>query len=500
LQALHSQQDLRSQLYGVDIYGESLERLTSLLEADNVDAQLTCADFFEMPSPDDLLSNMPLFDAVVGNPPFIRYQQHAGDIRRLSLAAALRQGVRLSGLASSWAALLVHAGAFLSPNGRLAMVLPAELLSVGYAEPIRQWLRRRFGSVTLVLFERLQFEDALEDVVLLLAQGSGGCEAFSLYYVAGAEDLGMIDHSGGAVVSPSSEGKWTDFLLSVKQRQLFRRITKRHFVSLSEYGSAELGAVTGANDFFAISEPTRQEFGLSENELKPICPPGTRHLKGVRFTLGDWKGLRDSGQRVWLLHPEGDDPSEQLNTYLARGETLGVPDAYKCQIRVPWWRPPLTSPPDLFFTYMSHQFPRLVTNIARVAHLNSMHGVRLRPTAPKLAKSALPFLGLNSVTMLGGEIFGRSYGGGILKMEPREACLLPMPSADLLTDAWSTLSLEREALERQLRSGRWTNVWARVDEVLLRGVLGLSEDEIVLLQDATRALRGHRLSRGLGHK
>lgn len=35
------------------------------------------------------------------------------------------RGVRLSGLASSWAAFLIHAGAFLSPNGRLAMVLPA---------------------------------------------------------------------------------------------------------------------------------------------------------------------------------------------------------------------------------------------------------------------------------------------------------------------------------------------------------------------------------------
>lgn len=27
------------------------------------------------------------------------------------------------------------------------MVLPAELLSVGYAEPVRRWLRRRFKAV-----------------------------------------------------------------------------------------------------------------------------------------------------------------------------------------------------------------------------------------------------------------------------------------------------------------------------------------------------------------
>ena len=65
------------------------------------------------------------------------------------------------------------------------MVLPAELLSVHYAEPIRRWLRRRFSTVHLVMFERLQFEGALENVVLVLAQGTGGCDAFSLYHVNG---------------------------------------------------------------------------------------------------------------------------------------------------------------------------------------------------------------------------------------------------------------------------------------------------------------------------
>ena len=83
---------------------------------------------------------------LLGTPPFIRYQEHTGPARKQSLKAALAQGVRLSGLASSWAALLVHACAFLKPEGRLAMVLPAELLTVGYAEPIRLWLGRAGDS------------------------------------------------------------------------------------------------------------------------------------------------------------------------------------------------------------------------------------------------------------------------------------------------------------------------------------------------------------------
>lgn len=109
-------------------------------------------------------------DAVIGNPPFVRYQAHRGEVRKRSAAAALAQGVRLSGLASSWASLLVHATGFLKPTGRVAMVVPSELLTVGYAEPVRRWLLSRFEAVHLVFFEHLQFADAEEHVVLLVAR------------------------------------------------------------------------------------------------------------------------------------------------------------------------------------------------------------------------------------------------------------------------------------------------------------------------------------------
>src|SRR5439155_16602743 len=155
-----------NQVLGVDIYQPSLDRAATLLAQNGTAARLQSQDFFTLTPTGELFPSYEPFDAVIGNPPFVRYQQHVGQARLLSAQAALRQGVRLSGLASSWAAVLVHAGGFLHPEGRLAMVLPAELLTVGYAEPVRQWLRRRFAAVKLVFFERRQFADALENVVL----------------------------------------------------------------------------------------------------------------------------------------------------------------------------------------------------------------------------------------------------------------------------------------------------------------------------------------------
>lgn len=491
--------DLDEHLFGVDLHETSLAWATSILEAEGLDAHLLAADFFDLATPDQLGAPLPAMDAVIGNPPFIRYQRHIGEARAKSRQAALRQHVRLSGLASSWAALLVHACGFLKPDGRLAMVLPAELLTVGYAEPIRAWLRRRFEQVHLVLFERLQFQDATEKVVLVLAAGSGGCDAFSLYCLDDAADLAGIRPMTNLSVTPADSGKWTDLLLPNRQRRLFKTVSGERFTPLSSYGKPELGTVTGANDYFTMSEHTRAQYQLVEDRhVIKICPPGTRHLRGMAFSTARWAQLRAQGERVWLLHPPADDRSKALAAYLALGREQAVHEAYKCTVRSPWWRPPAVSPPDLFFTYMSHRYPRLIANTAGVTFVNSMHGVRLLPGAPRIAQSALPVLCLNSVTLLGAEVFGRSYGGGILKMEPREAAMLPVPGPDDLRAAWKRLQSSIETLDGQLADGRWTEVVTWVDTVLLHEVMGLAVTQIELLRAAADALRARRLARSEG--
>lgn len=486
--------ELDSKLFGVDLHGASLSAAHELLEAEGLDARLVESDFFAVETPDATHARLPFVDAVVGNPPFVRYQEHVGESRRWSVQAALRQGVRLNGLASSWAAALVHSAGFLKPDGRLAMVLPAELMTVGYAEPVRRWLRSRFERVSLVLFEHLQFEDALADVVLLLAEGQGGCDSFSLYHVESAEDLEELGAYMHLNVTPPSEGKWTDLLIPRQARGVYRSVVAEHFVPLSHYGTTELGIVTGANKFFAINESTRRAFELSEHQLVRISPPGTRHLRGASFTMQHWTELRDADERVWLFRPDADDNSVSRRAYTDHGEEIGADQAYKCQIRTPWWRPPQSPPPDLFFTYMSHHFPRLIANRARASFLNSMHGVRLRDDVGPQIREALPFVALNSATMLGAEVVGRSYGGGILKLEPREAASLPMPNEQTVAEAWSTLSRKKNELERYLREGRWGEVVKRVDAAVL-GAAQMDENSIASMLDAARQLRERRLRR-----
>ena len=159
LRALGTPADrLAGHLHGVEIHAASAGRAAALLAARELGATITEGDFFAQAPP-------ATFDAVIGNPPYIRFQSFSGEARARALGAALAAGVRLSGLAGSWAAFAIHASRFLRPEGRLALVLPGELLSVNYAAEVRRFLLRRFGRVRLVLFDARVFPGVAEDVV-----------------------------------------------------------------------------------------------------------------------------------------------------------------------------------------------------------------------------------------------------------------------------------------------------------------------------------------------
>ncbi len=482
------------QLKGAEIHAPSALAARSILRGIGVSAEITVGDFFEQrPSA--------TFDAVVGNPPYVRYQQFTGSSRARAQAAALEAGVRIDGLASSWAAFVVHSAQFLAPGGRLGLVLPGELLHVNYASPIRQFLLRRFGRVTLVTFEQRVFPEAMTEVVLLLAEGDGPSESIHvapLRDVIGLEQLlGALGMARAWRPSVPSQ-KWVGALIPGNAAEAYLDVLSADdFAPLSKWGEISLGAVTGSNEYFALGQTDVAKWGLTKNDMIRISPPGSRHFKGLAFNAESLQREDAAGRATYLFRP-GPVPSEPARAYIASGEEAGVNLAYKCRVRSPWWMVPLSPRPDLFFTYMNDDVPRLVANQARVQYLNSLHGVVLHPGMKRLGSELLALASLNSITALAAELGGRSYGGGILKIEPREAAVLAVPSVESVTRARPELRSVRAAVESKLRLGDVSGAVTLVDEALLVQALQIPRDRVTAVQEARSVLRERRKSRGSG--
>ena len=283
---------LGGQLHGVEIHPASARQAARLLAEHGLRAAIEVVDFFAR-------APAPVFDAVIGNPPYVRYQSFSGEARARAQLAALAAGVRLTGLSSSWAAFTIHASLFLRPEGRLALVLPGELLTVNYAAQVRRFLLQRFARVRLILFETRVFPGVLEEVVLLLAEGQGGAPHFELYQAGSPDSLPEANAPAWTEHRPEDGKKWTPALIAADSFSLYRHIAAGPgFADMLDWGETWLGAVTGNNAWFSLGREEAVRLGLG----RTICGRSRRRGRGIwwgsRSTGAPGSGWRPRGRRV----------------------------------------------------------------------------------------------------------------------------------------------------------------------------------------------------------
>ncbi|HMS76630.1 class I SAM-dependent DNA methyltransferase [Gordonia sp. (in: high G+C Gram-positive bacteria)] len=483
-------------LVGVELHAASAQRAARTLAADGVDARIHTGDFFAH-------NEFGRYNAVVGNPPYVRYQDFSGADRANAQRAALRGGVRLTNLASSWAAFTVHAALHLRTGGRLALVLPAELLTVNYAGAVRRFLMDRFSHVELVLFTERVIPEVQEEVVLLLADGYApdvgtGTDHMIVRSLHNAGDLSGLVAAGPARrwMPTDKSAKWSAGLLSADGLAAYTgALGDSGFTGLQTWGETTLGMVTGNNRFFTLSPAKAAELGLAPTDTIALSPPGSRHLRSMNLTAAQLSSLGGAGQATLLFRP-ATTPSRAARQYIRSGEDLDVHQAYKCRVRRPWWRVPYLKPADLLLTYMNADTPRLASNQARAHHLNSVHGVYLHSELRADGMSLLPLASLNSLTLLGAELVGRPYGGGMLKIEPREADQLPVPAPALVRAHAAELRAIRPAVRRRLREGNLLGAAELVDDILLTGAMSMPAARLDSLRADHAHLSARRRARG----
>lgn len=440
-------------------------------------------------------------DAVVGNPPYIRAHKLGKD--RIELSTQLtrdRAGVELPKTSSSWASYVICSSMLLNKEGRLAMVLPAELLSTVYAKPVRLFLQRRFKAMTFVLFEKGVFPSAQQDVLLLLASNEPPFGIRRLQ-VRDAKDLAGVVLDKAEMASTEVDwlsDKWTHLLTDCKTMSLLSSIARGNRACLfEELASIRLGQVTGKNKFFLLDSDTITRYNIGQQWLVPMISKASE-IPGAILTTADRHKQEAIGKRCDALvipTTANVNRDKSLLSYLEHGKREGYDQGHKCRNRWPWYSIPMQPSPDAFLTYMSGDRVRLVLNKAHVNSTNTIHNVFFKERLSGAKRKAIIAAFYSSLTALSTELIGRGYGGGVLKLELNEARRVLLPRIDTLShEQISELGRILPTLDRSIRS-RDDAIYEAIDEWVLRRALRLSKADVDVIVAERIRLATRRMTR-----
>jgi adenine-specific DNA-methyltransferase len=435
--------------------------------------------------------------AVVGNPPFIRYQSFPEPSRSRAMKLMEDAGLKPNRLTNIWVPFLVAATEALDVGGRLAMVVPAELLQVSYAAQLRAFLTERFEHVGLIACNELFFDGAEQEVLLLLAEGAlerrvpGNSCRVSLVQLGTVEDVLNSDPAAllAALEEKDVRGdseKWLKYFLTSREIDFMREMRQHLRVAeLSRFARVDVGVVTGKNEFFVLRKSEVSAHGLDRMTARLVSR--SAHLRGTVVSVDDWMELAKRDERVHLVdirQRDGAALGKAAAGYVKMGESRRVHEGYKCSIRNPWFHVPAMWIPDGFLFRQIHDYPRFIRNRAGATSTDTIHRFRTLGCEP----DALVASTYTHLTAASAEVEGRSYGGGVLELEPTEAERLLVP--DVLDAA-----VPLPEADRYLRQGALAALLKKNDELVLRGALGLTKKDCGLLRQVWEKLRDRRLAR-----
>lgn len=393
-------------------------------------------DFYEEFRNKKLNEDTEGYDVVLGNPPYIRYQYLTKEQRDFQSDILKNNGVKPNKLINAWMAFTIAAVEMVKEQGKIAFIVPTDLLQVSYAKQLREFLFDNLSSLTVVTFDDLVFDEIQQDVVLLLGEKGKSTlikekiHDLRVINLKDSEDLKdeVFNVPFDQYASYGSE-KWTKFYLSRKERNFYENEFPKHMKNFNDFAKGEIGVTTGNNDFFVVNDTTIENYKLRKY-ARPLLGRSVE-IKGVFYEENDLKSNVVAAQKVWLLDFNGEKLSTHAQKYIDYGVQNGDNIGYKLSLRKRWYDVPSIWIPEAFLLRRIGAFPRIVKNEIQATSTDTFHRIKFHEN---VNISKFLFLMYSSPTLLTFELEGRVFGGGALEILPGDLVNVKLPIVDDLLD------------------------------------------------------------------
>lgn len=473
---------------GVELDADEADKASTI---DLHDTEILNRDFHEF-----CLTTNKRFDLVIGNPPFIRYQYYDEALQSLATKIFQKAHLRYSKLTNAWVTFIIGSSLLLKNRGKIAFVVPADILQVSYAKQLRNYLIKTFNQVNIISFEQLVFDDIQQEVVLLLCDKNGSnnhsIDHIDITDISSLQSLldGGLNFNAKSVNKDSD--KWSYYFLTEEEISFIENLSTKNNSHIGDYASVEVGITTGANQYFTVPKSIVDFYEL-DDFAKPMVGRSVQ-VSSLDFTTKDWLKNVNKGSRAHLLvfkSKESIANHAGAKEYIASGEADGVDKGYKTSIRDDWFVIPSIKLSDALFLRRNHLFPRLVLNTAQAYTTDTMHRVFFKPSTNHKAFVASYY---NSFSFAHAEIVGRNFGGGVLELMPSEVESIFLPYNE------DNASIFDE-IDAMLRKGESIDkILDFTDQKILIEKYGYSIEEVRLGRNIWKRLSSRRLKKGRANK
>ncbi|MCU8009940.1 N-6 DNA methylase [Shewanella sp. SM87] len=431
-----------------------------------------------------------IFDGVLGNPPFIRYQFLEKNFQEQAQLVFEQLGLKFTKHTNAWVPFLLSSLALLKQGGRMGMVIPSEISHVMHAQSLRSYLGRVCSKIVIIDPKEIWFEGTLQGAVIILAEKkkdiSVASQGVGIVSVSGydflQDDPNVLFDAAVGINGETVQGKWTKATLDIDELQLIKKIIAHPNVrQFKDIAKVDVGIVTGANKYFLVDNETVESYEL-ERFAYPMFGR-SQHCPGIVYDKYQHLENQKQGLPTNFLYidKEYENLSERVKDYIELGEAEEYHKRYKCRIRKPWFKVPSVYSTEIGMLKRCHDAPRLIHN--KIGAYTTDTAYRVTSTVTSAENLVCSFL--NPLTVITAELEGRFYGGGVLELVPSEIEKLYIPIVD-------GLEHNVDELNQLIKDGEIERV-IRQQGLLILSELGFSQQDNEMLVDIWKKLRDRRL-------
>jgi len=401
---------------------------------------------------DYLEADLDSFDAIICNPPYMRFQKF---LNRHNVLPQIEKkiGKKLMGYANIASVFLVKAIQELRKNGMLSFIMPFEFFNTGYGEEVKRSLVEQHLLKQIIVFsnEKDIFPDATTTVCILLCKKDDKEDAIKITSIDTERDITQIrdihdyyQHEISSTDLPYSK-KWTPIISSL----FSKKNVPSGFCKISLYGAFMRGIATGANSFFALSKNEIEELKLGDRNVCR-CITKSPQIKKAVFTKEDFNILNNNNSPVYCLDVKEHDKPEVVD-YIQQGEKSGFQNRYLTKNRDPWYKIEHRLPAPILFGVFSRGRLKVVRNYSSAINFTCFHSFYPNMFGEKyIDKLFIYFLSDSGQEII--KMNKRSYGNSLDKLEPGDLndCLCPnQEQLDMIEDWEAEQILETAKTEEK---------------------------------------------------